>query len=172
MHLKTIIGCSAAWLLVAGTAIAGPGLESAKENMRREGFGKLYVAQTDDATVIIGKRGNRFGFVALDTETEDVIGQGKFQNGEMTGTEIVPARQHKDDGVKYGDRTQGRKAGKGNANSPAEGESGGKATHTRGDGAGGGVNSGTGSDGGNGSGGSGSGGSGNGNGSGSGNASG
>ena len=104
--------------------------------------------------------------------TDDSDGQGKAQHGEMAGTDIVPDRAHKDDGAKYGERDQGREAGKGQGGtqSPSEGETGGAGTHTRGDGAGGGVNSGTGGGGnagegsGNGSGAGNGGGNGNGNG--------
>lgn len=63
------------------------------------------------------------------------------QTKEHATDEVGPARQHKDDGVKYGDRDTHQAAGhnKGETESDDEdGVTGGDATHTRGDGKGGG----------------------------------
>ena len=146
MSIVKRIALSTAGVLLALSVQAHEATEGAKQAMKAQGFGKLAVAETDDAQVVFGRKGAMFGFVALDPETGEVVGQGKWQAGKMVGTEIVPARHHKDDGTKYGDRAQTRNAGKGDGadHSPDAGETGGKAEHTRGDGAGGGVNSGTG----------------------------
>ncbi|MBS0126173.1 hypothetical protein [Thetidibacter halocola] len=146
MRISRIVAVSAAVAMMAGIAMGGEGVDHAKASMHAEGFGKLSIAEGDDATVIFGRKGKMLGVVVLDPDSEEVIAQGKFQNGKMVGDDIVPARHHKDDGVKYGDRDQARNAGKGKGGeeSPAAGESGGTATHKRGDGAGGGINPGTG----------------------------
>ncbi|MBD3764829.1 MAG: hypothetical protein IE927_08865 [Rhodobacterales bacterium] len=82
--------------------------------------------------------GNCLPLAAPATDTAAVSGDCvKSQDTADCG----PARVHKDDGVKYGDRTTDQTAGKngGATASDDDGATGGTATHTRGDSKGGGV---------------------------------
>ena len=92
MRTVQLLAVSTVINIIAAGAFAGEGTQTVTGLMKSKGYGKLAVAETDDTTVIFGRKGNAFGLVVLDQDTGEVIGQGKWQAGKMTGTEIVPAR--------------------------------------------------------------------------------
>lgn len=142
MRKTFFVALCAGALAVAGPSVAGDGMDRVQTQLKTQGYKQIKVQKHGHESHVKGHKGDETVLVVIDTDSEEILRQGKFQNGDFVGSQIIPARAHKDDGVKYGDRDQTNVNP--DSHGPAAGEAGGKATHERGGGAGGGVNPGTG----------------------------
>ena len=131
--MKTGIVAMALAMVVASGAFAGPGAEAVQEALAGQGYRNIQVEKTGQGLRMSGQKGQDIAVVILDEETEEVIAQGKFRKGERIGDEVIPAKHHKDDGVKYGDREHDRTAGNddGERHHKDDGEAGCEHSHSK-----------------------------------------